>query len=56
MIDLKREFSFKYSSKKWNGIPIISANMDTTGTFGVYETLSQHRIITAMNKFYFNVE
>ena len=26
--------------------------MDTTGTFGVYEVLSKHNMITAMNKFY----
>lgn len=51
-VTLEREFSFKYSPKKWCGTPIISANMDTTGTFDVYEALSQHRIITAMNKFY----
>jgi len=36
----------------WSGIPIISANMDTTGTFEVYEVLSQYNIITALHKFY----
>ena len=51
-IDLTRQISFKYSSKKWQGIPIIAANMDTTGTFGVYEVLSKHQMITSMNKFY----
>jgi len=51
-IDLTRQISFKYSSKKWRGIPIIAANMDTTGTFGVYEVLRKHQMITAMNKFY----
>ena len=38
--------------KHWTGVPIISANMDTTGTFEVYDVLSKHRIITALNKFY----
>ena len=33
-------------------MPIIAANMDTTGTFGVYEVLSNHKMVTAMNKFY----
>lgn len=51
-VDLEREFSFKYSNQKWKGVPIISANMDTTGTFDVYETLSKHNIITALHKFY----
>ena len=26
--------------------------MDTTGTFEMYDVLSKHNIITAMNKFY----
>ena len=51
-VDLEREFTFKYSNQKWKGVPIISANMDTTGTFDVYETLSKHNIITALHKFY----
>ena len=51
-VNLERYFHFKYSSKKWRGIPIIAANMDTTGTFGVYEVLKNHSMITAMNKFY----
>lgn len=51
-VSLERPFTFKYSPKTWNGVPIIAANMDTTGTFEVYETLSQHKIITAMHKFY----
>ena len=36
----------------WSGIPIIAANMDTTGTFEVYDVLSKHKIITALHKFY----
>ncbi len=51
-VDLEREFKFKYSSKKWKGIPIIAANMDSTGTFEVYNCLKNYNIITAMNKFY----
>ena len=52
LVSLEREFKFKYAECNWNGVPIISANMDTTGTFGVYECLKQHNIITAMHKFY----
>ena len=39
-------------SLDWEGVPIIAANMDTTGTFEVYDVLSKHNIITAMHKFY----
>lgn len=49
---LERPFKFKYSTKQWTGVPIIAANMDTTGTFEVYETLSKHKMITAFHKFY----
>ena len=52
-VDLMREFKFRNcKSKTWKGIPIISANMDTTGTFEVYESLKEHNIITALHKFY----
>jgi len=51
-VDIERDFSFKYSTQKWKGVPIISANMDTTGTFGVYDVLCKHKMITCLNKFY----
>ena len=51
-VNLEREFKFKYSSLTWKGIPIISANMDTTGTFQIYHTLKKYKIITATHKFY----
>ncbi len=51
-VSLLRPFKFKYSTLPWEGVPIISANMDTTGTFDVYQCLSQHKIITALHKFY----
>lgn len=51
-VSLDRNFRFKYSKHKWQGIPIISANMDTTGTFEVYNCLKKHKIVTALHKFY----
>ena len=52
-VDLTREFTFRNcKSQTWKGVPIISANMDTTGTFEVYECLKEHNIITALHKFY----
>lgn len=58
-VNLERTFTFKNNIESlnkreisWTGIPIISANMDTTGTFEVYNVLSQYKMLTAMNKFY----
>ena len=51
-VDLERSFTFKHSTYAWKGVPIIAANMDTTGTFSVYNTLKKHKIITALHKFY----
>lgn len=51
-VDLNRKFKFKNNGLKWEGLPIISANMDTTGTFEVYNCLKKYNIITALNKFY----
>ena len=43
---------FKHSTLKWTGVPILSSNMDTTGTFEVYNVLNKYNIITVMHKFY----
>ena len=51
-VEVDCTYKFKYSPVTWNGVPIIAANMDTTGTFEVYNTLKTHKIITAMQKFY----
>ena len=32
-VHLERSFKFKHTESIWNGVPIVSANMDTTGTF-----------------------
>ena len=42
-VDLSRHFHFKYATKKLpdDVIPIISANMDTIGTFDMAEALAQ---------------
>lgn len=51
-VNLTRSFSFPHSKLKWEGVPVISANMDTTGTFEVYDVLSKHNIITCLRKSY----
>lgn len=55
-VDLERTFVFKDSQgqvkKEWTGIPIMSANMDTTGTIEMYKVLSEFKMITCFHKFY----
>ena len=51
-VDLKREFTFKHTKKKWTGIPVIAANMDTVGTFEMAVELAKEKIITAIHKHY----
>jgi len=52
-VSLVRNFKFCNAKNiNWKGTPIIAANMDTTGTFDVYDVLSKFNIITALNKFY----
>lgn len=51
-VDLTRTFHFPHSPKIWTGTPIISSNMDTTGTFEVYKVLKEYGMITCFHKFY----
>ena len=51
-VSLNRSFKFKYSTKNVDIIPLIAANMDTTGTIDVYNCVNKHNIITALHKFY----
>ena len=51
-VNLKRSIKFKNSHAEWSGVPIIAANMDTVGTFEVYNVLQKFNIITALHKFY----
>jgi GMP reductase len=50
-VDLTREIIFK-NGYKWKGIPIIASNMDTVGTFEMYNVLHRHKIITCFHKHY----
>lgn len=51
-VNLVRKIKFAHAKYEWEGVPVIAANMDTTGTFEVYDVLSKHRMITCFNKFY----
>lgn len=51
-VSLERDFVFRNSQKKWTGVPIIAANMDTVGTFEMAKALSKEKIVTAVHKHY----
>jgi GMP reductase len=51
-VDISREFVFHNSHKKYSGIPIIAANMDTTGTFEMARALGAHKLSAALHKHY----
>jgi len=51
-VELERKIKFKHSNIEWKGVPIMSANMDTTGTFEVYKVLAQQNMLTILHKFY----
>ncbi len=51
-VDLVREFKFRHTKETWSGIPIVAANMDTTGLFSIAKVLQGHKMITCTQKFY----
>ena len=51
-VDLTRTYTFRHSQFSWTGIPIMAANMDTTGTLEMSKILSSHYMITCLHKFY----
>lgn len=50
-VSLEREFRFRHSQTTWQGVPIIAANMDHTGTFEMANALAEHKLLTALDKF-----
>lgn len=51
-VSLEREYTFGNSKQSWKGVPIVVANMDTTGTFEMAKTLFSYKIITCIHKHY----
>jgi GMP reductase len=49
-VTLRRKFNFKNSNRQWSGVPIVSSNMDTTGTAKMYRPLHSKEMITCFNK------
>jgi len=51
-VNLERTFTFKHAKTSWTGIPIMTSNMDTVGTFDMYNVLSGYGLLTCFHKFY----
>ncbi|MCC4265489.1 GMP reductase [Oceanimonas baumannii] len=51
-VELNREFTFKHSGRRWSGVPVIAANMDTVATFEMARALAGHEMLTAVHKHY----
>jgi len=51
-VDISREFVFRHSGHSYRGVPIITANMDTVGTFEMAGALATHQLSTALHKHY----
>jgi GMP reductase len=49
---LERTYTFPNSKQTWTGVPIVVANMDTTGTFEMAQSLYKHKLITCIHKHY----
>lgn len=51
-VDISRDFVFRHSGRRYHGVPIIAANMDTVGTFEMARALDRHQLATALHKHY----
>ena len=51
-VDVTVKYDFAYSKKIFTGVPIMTANMATSGTFEIAHALSSHSIITTFHKYY----
>ena len=51
-VTLVREFKFRHTETEWKGVPVVAANMDTTGTFEMAKALQKNKMLTCLQKFY----
>ena len=51
-VDIHRDFVFHHSRRTYHGIPIIAANMDSTGTMEMARALGDHDLSAALHKHY----
>src|ERR1700747_2045001 len=51
-VDVEREVRFRHARAQYQGIPIIAANMDTTGTIEMAVALERLGLSVALHKHY----
>jgi GMP reductase len=51
-VDLQRSFTFKHSGKRFTGVPIVAANMDSVGTLSMARALVPQGLSVALHKHY----
>lgn len=51
-VKIERSFKFYHSPKVWTGVPIMTANMASCGTFEMARFLAKHKILTTFHKYY----
>lgn len=51
-VKLERKYTFRNSKRTMTSIPVIAANMDTTGTFEIAAVLAENKVLTAVHKHY----
>lgn len=51
-VQLERTYCFARSKQTWTGVPIMAANMDTTGTFAMAEEFAEHKMIVCLHKWF----
>ncbi len=51
-VHLEREFKFKHAGFKWQGVPLMAANMDGVGTFSMARALQSYKMLTVVRKHY----
>ena len=51
-VDISRQFAFRHGKAAYSGIPIIAANMDTTGTFEMARAFAPLGLSVALHKHY----
>lgn len=50
-VDVSRKFKFLHSRQEWCGVPVMAANMDTTGTAEMFKVLSKNKMLTCLHKY-----
>lgn len=51
-VDITRDFAFRHAKDKYHGIPIVAANMDSTGTIEMARVLDDFGLSVALHKHY----